>query len=235
MIVSHKNRFIFIKTRKTAGTSIEIALAKFCGPDDIITRLSASEEQNKFDLGYRGSQNTRIPLNQYRKWDLWFWLRGGGPAHHFNHTSASLIKRRMDPESFREYCKFCVVRNPWDRAVSIYYWRKYRAKEALPENVNFTEFLSSSPTEVLTNSGLYLVDGEPAIDRFIKFENLEMELAEILEEMGLEMVELPHAKGNTRKTKEHYSIMFDNDSIDLIARICNWEIEYFGYEFEDLR
>ncbi|MEL6382956.1 MAG: chondroitin 4-O-sulfotransferase, partial [Cyanobacteria bacterium J06626_18] len=32
MIISHEYKFIFLKTRKTAGTSIEIALSKFCGP-----------------------------------------------------------------------------------------------------------------------------------------------------------------------------------------------------------
>jgi hypothetical protein len=36
MIISHEHKFIFVKTRKTAGTSIEIALSKFCGPDDVI-------------------------------------------------------------------------------------------------------------------------------------------------------------------------------------------------------
>ena len=44
MIVSHKNRFIFLKTRKTAGSSIEIALSKHCGPEDIITKIAPSEE-----------------------------------------------------------------------------------------------------------------------------------------------------------------------------------------------
>ena len=37
MIVSHKHKFIFFKTRKTAGSSIQVALAKHCGEDDIIT------------------------------------------------------------------------------------------------------------------------------------------------------------------------------------------------------
>ncbi len=37
VIVSHEHGFIFMKTRKTAGTSVEIALSRICGPDDVIT------------------------------------------------------------------------------------------------------------------------------------------------------------------------------------------------------
>ena len=37
MIVSHKHKFIFIKTKKTAGTAIEAALSELCGPQDVIT------------------------------------------------------------------------------------------------------------------------------------------------------------------------------------------------------
>ena len=37
MIISHKHKFIFIKTRKTAGSSIEHFLSKYLGPDDICT------------------------------------------------------------------------------------------------------------------------------------------------------------------------------------------------------
>ena len=31
MILSHKNKFIFIKTRKVSGTSMEISLSQFRG------------------------------------------------------------------------------------------------------------------------------------------------------------------------------------------------------------
>lgn len=44
MIVSKKYGFIFLKTRKTAGTSIEIALSRATARDDIITRISADDE-----------------------------------------------------------------------------------------------------------------------------------------------------------------------------------------------
>ncbi|MDX1711046.1 MAG: hypothetical protein R3316_07890 [Rhodovibrionaceae bacterium] len=36
MIVSHKHRFISVKTEKTAGTSIEAMLSPLCGPDDVV-------------------------------------------------------------------------------------------------------------------------------------------------------------------------------------------------------
>jgi len=38
MIVSRRHRFIFIKTHKTAGTSIEISLSRYCGASDIVSK-----------------------------------------------------------------------------------------------------------------------------------------------------------------------------------------------------
>ena len=35
MIISHKHKFIFFKTRKTAGTSLQIALSEFCEDGDV--------------------------------------------------------------------------------------------------------------------------------------------------------------------------------------------------------
>jgi hypothetical protein len=37
MIISHKHKFIFLKTRKTAGSSIEKYLINYLGPNDICT------------------------------------------------------------------------------------------------------------------------------------------------------------------------------------------------------
>ena len=49
MIISHKHKFIFIKTRKTAGTTIEYNLSKYLGSEDII---APSEQANYLAQNY---------------------------------------------------------------------------------------------------------------------------------------------------------------------------------------
>src|SRR5258706_13533067 len=71
MIISHVYKFIFIKTNKTAGTSIEIALSRFCGDDDVITPISQEDEAIRRSLGYRGPQNYMAPLSDYGLRDYW--------------------------------------------------------------------------------------------------------------------------------------------------------------------
>ncbi len=51
MIISHKHKFIFIKTRKTSGTSMEISLSQFCGDDDIITPITYEDELVRQHIG----------------------------------------------------------------------------------------------------------------------------------------------------------------------------------------
>jgi hypothetical protein len=58
MILSHEHKFIFLRTKKTAGTSIELALSELCGPDDIITPLTREDEARR--TGRRGAQNWRL-------------------------------------------------------------------------------------------------------------------------------------------------------------------------------
>ena len=73
MIVSHRLRLIFVKTRKTASTSVEIALARFCGDADIITRDTPADQALRDSLSVRGPQHEYgIPLRHYRAAD---WRR----------------------------------------------------------------------------------------------------------------------------------------------------------------
>ena len=59
MIVSKKNNFIFLKTAKTAGSSIEFYLSQFCGSKDTITSLRPNEEKLKNKITNIKKRNLR--------------------------------------------------------------------------------------------------------------------------------------------------------------------------------
>ena len=71
MIVSHKHKFIFIKTKKVAGSSLELALSKFLGEDDVITPLA--EEYLRVERGYMTSRNYRKKFHEFDLVDAIDW------------------------------------------------------------------------------------------------------------------------------------------------------------------
>lgn len=94
MIISHKYKFIFVKTEKTAGTSIEVYLSQFCGQGDILTPFGRPE---------RGHE----PRNYHG---------------YYNHIDAKTIRAMVPQEVWNNYYKFCVERNPWDKTLSHYHF-----------------------------------------------------------------------------------------------------------------
>jgi len=53
VIISHKHRFIFLKTKKTASTSIEISLSRYCGENDVITPIELKDEKERKKLNLK--------------------------------------------------------------------------------------------------------------------------------------------------------------------------------------
>jgi hypothetical protein len=210
MILSHRHKFIFIKTKKTAGTSIEIALSGICGDDDIITRISPEDEVKRRGLGFRGPQNDVV--------------RGARLFH--NHIPAANIRALVDTEIWNTYFKFCFERNPWDKVVSLYFW-KHQA-EPRP---TLSEFIRSGKVGLVSGFPRYTIDGKIAVDRVCMYEDLGPELARIREELNLPQIPvLPRAKSRFRDDRRpYYEILSPADKAE-IARIFAWEIAQFKYE-----
>ncbi len=97
MIISHSRRFTFIKTAKTAGTSLEIALAKFCGPEDIITPVSPEDEKVRKRSGYPGPQNYLTSPLEYDILSLAKLLvKGKLKKKYYNHIPAAEVKKKWN-------------------------------------------------------------------------------------------------------------------------------------------
>lgn len=231
MILSHKHKFIFLRTCKTASSSIEIALSRYCGPDDILTGDRAEDEKVRADQGGVAPQNYGgdIPVTTLRYWKD--KLQGRSYPKYYNHMQAAEVKRYIESDIWNSYYKFAFERNPWDRAVSLYFWR-YQ-KEPRP---SFREFIDKgrfAKTMKRQSRNIYRIHGDIAVDRVCLYENLEQELEALCQKLGLPMLDLSHTKNTQREDKQCYTAFMDDYERQRIGKICAKEIDQFGYAFGD--
>ena len=231
MIISHKHKFIFIKTNKTAGTSVEIALSMLCGPHDIITPVSPKDEKVRRKLGARGPQHYRWPLRELRGQGLYKLLvKGMWEKRFFNHMGAELISEHIDKDVWDSYYKFCIERNPWDRVVSFYYWAYKDGKRP-----DFETYIHGKKIMRLKRRGigLYTIDGEVIADRICRFERLREDLDLVRKDLGIEdSLELPRTKVQTQKKKAPYQDYYTDTTRQRVAELFDREIDLMDYRFD---
>lgn len=236
MIVSHQHRLIFIKTRKTAGTSIELFLRQFCGPDDVMTPNNFRDERLAKSLQLPSAQEhaqLKMPW-QINKADIkraQKYHRLPRQSNFRSHLDATSIRRIFGQEVWDSYTKVTIVRNPWDVAISLFFWKKFNNRlkydrDDDPEGV---------PNRLIERAGLnwsiYSIHDEPTPDFYIRYENLETDLAALCDSMHLDpKIALPRAKGNARPRDTQPSKLLTEEQIRRIGEVDKLEIDLFGYE-----
>ena len=231
MIISHKYKFIFLKTSKTAGTSIEIALSKFCDSKDIITPISPKDEDIRQSLEYKGPQNYISPFKDYKFMDwLNFFLKykNKRKKQYYNHITAKRAKNILGHKKWNEYYKFCFVRNPWDRVVSQYFWRIKNS------NIKISKFLKSKHYKDLIKKGenIYTINKKIVVDEIFKYEDINESMIKLKKILNLPSeIELPVTKSSTRKIKKDYKTFLSKNHRDFIYSTFKKEIKKFNYKY----
>jgi hypothetical protein len=231
MILSHEHRFIFLKTRKTASTSIEIALSSICGKDDIITPLTPEDEKVRKSLGYRGPQNLNGYFKHYslKDWGKFFLKRNWQFVK--NHATALEVKDHIPSEVWNNYFKFCFERNPFDKVISHMDYR-FNKDDGSPMSV--TEYMDRGGMSRIQGFDLYSISKLVAVDRIFYFEDIPGAMKEISKILGLEEeLKLPEykAKSSSRKKKAHYRELLNEEERRRIRIAFAREIELMGYEY----
>jgi hypothetical protein len=155
------------------------------------------------------------------------------------HVGASKVMA-YDRNAWKNYFKFCFVRNPWDHAVSDYYWRLHCRGNP---NVSFREFLlrlddpsRDDPEKLLppirTNWEIYTINDEIAVDFVGRFENLDEDLSKVGRRIGisLDLRSVNESKGEIRNRKRSIEEHYDDVCIDLVSKIYAKEISTFSFE-----
>jgi len=161
------------------------------------------------------------------------------------------------PNEILNYHVFCVVRNPWARAVSLYHYRK-KTQEIPPphwprksdiDTLSFrdTVLKSQNQNPVFADicppslapeiawlepscSAWISIDGEIAIDQMCRLENIQNDLAFISEKTGCDVPSIPHVNMSKHA---HYSEYYDEETRAIVATRYAKDIDHFGYRFGD--
>ena len=186
-------------------------------------------------IGYRGNEKGRA------KW--------------YNHQPAMEIKRLLGDDVWNQYFKFCTVRHPLDKLVSAYFFQRKKMLEAdwkfkmrntlrkhLLKRPDF--YPNSSGDQILSfrnwlkagafwdDKPAFMIDGEFALNGFIRFEHMEEDLEEICKKLRLpfEHGRLKHLKGNRRDTHFETREFFNEGLIKRVRELYAFELDFFGYE-----
>lgn len=142
----------------------------------------------------------------------------------------------LHPDFFERIFKFAIVRNPWDRAVSLYHFHKSESfrlsdpeRYAAAINMSFRQFLDHSGFMLQQLPWISLDDGVGIdVDYVGRFENLIGTMRTISEESGLPSTTLPHINFTIHPP---FSTYYNDYTRGVIAEKCEEDIDEFKYTF----
>ena len=240
MIISHSKKFIFIKPRKVAGTTIELRLSPYLESGDYATSIEPHEESLRYCKPgvFVGKIRKKTKLGFSRR------LR--------DHSTLKKAYSILGQE-IQNYFIITACRNPWDRAVSQFFW-SYRKKNILQtefktQKKEFNKFTrrygpknwldscyGRKRQRRLNSSHLYSINNRIMANFVIRYEYLESDFAKLTNILQLPE-RITEQKVSTKSTfrsleSRHWQMFYEEDTKELVRECCSAEINSFNYDFE---
>ena len=144
-------------------------------------------------------------------------------------------------QSIKEYFSFCIVRNPWDRLVSVFHYlqnggrnNKDAKQGEMLKDYNFKSFVHDFSFEkfpyIHFKPQMYFIKSVDNFDYIGRLENLQEDFNIICDKIGIPRQQLPHQNKSKHK---HYTEYYDDETREIVAQKYAKDIEYFGYKFGD--
>ena len=213
MLVSHSNKFIFVKTKKTAGSTVEsVIVDNFFDPDQDVCTGSKIDGTPRIGIG------PKLP-NQ--------------PD---GHKPWNMIQDMVGRDTWSDYYTFTVERNPWEKAVSEYFWKTKREPQL--KDVTFEYFVDNmlgSWYAAPIDWSLYADETGLQVDQVIQYSELANSLVTLFnDQFGLPMTK-EMVTGTRKKSgyrKKHYTEMYTSQRlIDKVSVLFSKEIDHFNYQY----
>jgi chondroitin 4-sulfotransferase 11 len=213
MPVSHELKCIFVHIPRTGGTSVETALGVF---------------------GDWRIENTQTMFGLISSPELAHEITSTAFLQHL--TGAQL--RHLLQRQFEQYFRFSIVRNPWERMVSIYSHMDTHMAESAKQaglsltGISFDEFLERTESFqhvhlVPQHNFIFDSDGKCPVDFIGRFETLQSDFAEVCTKLGIESA-LSHRNASTHGDYRKY---YSEASRKIVERRYGEDIERLRYTF----
>jgi hypothetical protein len=166
----------------------------------------------------------------------------------FGHTDPKCIVKYnlINQEYYNNLYKICIIRNPYDRAVSIYFYLKKRFPKQMKKFNNFPEYIryiyinkhnipELDLESTLENNNLfthcnpqYKWVEKIKLNYIIKFENYEEDLNILLKNMNIKIDKF--INNNKSNRDSNYKIYYDNDTIKYVNDLYKIDFIKFNYK-----
>jgi len=252
MIFSELHNFLFLKGRKVASTSFEVALSKICGAEDIITPITPVDERQRIDLGYRHAQNFGADPEKLKAY-----------IEAVKTAAANQFDQIKKPKgTVQDHCTFeeawaffgerlsgkrviAIARNPYQTILSrlnhMARFEEYKksgqtiqaSQQQLQEEL--TLFIKKLSKESYPKNISHYTPPRHAtiplkVD-YLKFEDLQTELNQFLASLKItESVSLPHLKKGQNLPDEAILEIADSEQLAIINDYFDDEFKAFGYQ-----
>ncbi|MBD3320192.1 MAG: hypothetical protein GF350_03765 [Chitinivibrionales bacterium] len=210
-IVSFSRKFIFIKTRKTAGTSVQKTLLPYCDGSDIVTREWTDIRTGKRCIVEEFASIEDIESNfpvDSRQYFTFGFTRNPYALTLSRFLYQIKMNRIPGPPSMEYF-------NRW--VGNVY----FTGEPGFPRG-----------RYIKDRSRLLLFDRnyKPRVDFIGKFETLDEDFFKITDRLGLDNAELVHVNKSNNGNIDYHD-WFDSRSIYLVQKHFDFELEYFNYSF----
>lgn len=151
------------------------------------------------------------------------------------HLWARHIRKGAGEETWEQVFSFACVRNPWDRLVSLYRFRKRRNQ--VPQQREFLPWLEG--LDQVHDGGLTPQwdrlscpdSGRLIVDCVLRYETLGRDFRALCGQLGIPPRPLPHQ--NAAGKPVDYREFYDDAARERVAALFGREIAFFNYTFNE--
>jgi len=236
-LVSFQHNFVYLRTRKTASTSVEMYLQPFCMPaGQAVSEYNRRQIISDVGIVGRRLRDTSPPLHIRASGTMRRML---GRPNWRPHMSAQEVHANLPASFWSSALKVSSVRNPFARTVSSFFWFLALRDETIDEPMKlvsrFRYYVRNGrfhdDREIVT------LDGQFLPDVLIRQEHLAGDLAALSERLGLDTSQstLPvtkKTKSSDKAARPTLRAFYNDKTADIVRERFAWAFEHGPYPLE---